>query len=94
MLQDQIADPALAVPTGPQPEMPLDFYGKKPRVSLKMLISFCTPLVYLIASTMSSRKGDEGLFPLDMSSPPGTNPPHPSDLPRRPQAVRPLNLRI
>ena len=42
--------------------MLLDFYDKKPKVSLKMLICLCTLSCYPIASTLSSRKVARELF--------------------------------
>ena len=53
ILEDKPAHFALAVPAQPGLEVPLDFYDKKPRLSLTMLILFCMLSSYRLATTSS-----------------------------------------
>jgi hypothetical protein len=62
IIQNQTANLLLAIPRGAEREMALDFYCKKPRVSLTILIVLGMPSSYSIGASVSSGGTGAALF--------------------------------
>jgi hypothetical protein len=62
ILQYQVANVAAVVPVGPELEMLLDFYCKKPKLSLMILMELGMPLSYSIDTSVSRAKTRTALF--------------------------------